>query len=91
MKKAEFFPLLHNNKLTSKAIEEFQSHIYLGITEKQNIYNCYNIFILFEDCIFITRINEKLESAIRAAIIVKNNLVYYRPTDNNFYSFQIFL
>lgn len=54
------------------------------IADTNNVYACYSLFIIFITSFLLTKIHSKFVSTIKAGIMVKNNLDYYRYTDNGF-------
>lgn len=55
------------------------------IADTNDVCICYDLYILFEANMLLTRVYLKFISTIKTAVIVKDNLDYYKYTDNNSY------
>ena len=63
---------------THNAIKQFQLYIDIVIANSDNVYTCYDLFILFKTDTILTKIYPDFISAIKTAIIDKDNLKYCR-------------
>lgn len=84
-KATTLFLFLITDTSTSNAMKQFQLHINNIIVDINNVYIYFNLFILFEMSILLTKVHSGFVQVIKAAIIANNNPNYYKRTNNSFY------
>lgn len=58
------------------------------IADTNDVCICCDLYILFEANMLLTRVYLKFISTIKTAVIVKDNLNYYKYTDNSSYFYK---
>ena len=66
-------------------MKEFQSYVSNVIIDTNDVYAYCNLFLLFGTNILLIKVYPECVLAIKAIIIVDDNLDYYRHIDNSSY------
>ncbi len=82
-KAAALFPFLLTNTSTHNVVKQFQSYINNVIADINDICACCGLFILFVTGTLLIKANPEFVLAIKAAVIVDDDLDNCGRTDNN--------
>ncbi len=84
---ASFLSLFTDTSICN-TVKQFQLHINNVILDINNVCACCGLFIPFEINTLLTKVHLEFVSAIKAAIIVNDDLDYYKRTDNSSYFYN---